>query len=235
MLNATDMLDEEYAGYFGCQPEDLRAEEVTVLAGGPHPLAIAATSRGGLVSSNLVGRDRLAAALGGRSGKELFGQVVLRRLIGILPARDEPWSISEENVLFYCTVESFRPCVGLSSEPVRPDDAFWQEAREGERDFAEEGRKWHVEAAFALYVGSVRVSTAKLIDNGRHHFRAVGVGTDPDYRGRGYAKACVSAVTAWALGRDLVPLYNTQTVNEASVAVAQALGYAEYIWHLDIT
>jgi hypothetical protein len=37
MRCVTEMLDDEYAVYFGCRPEDLRAEGVTVLTSGRHP------------------------------------------------------------------------------------------------------------------------------------------------------------------------------------------------------
>ena len=235
MSEITDMLDEEYAGYFGCRPEDLRAERVAVLTGGRHPLAVAVTRHGGLVSSNLAEREQLAEVLKGCSRHALLQQHMLRRLIGILPVRAKPWSVSEENVLFYCTRETFREYAGATAEPVRPDDSLWQEVRETEREFAEEGKRWHLEAAFAVYVRSARASTAKLIDQGRPPFRAVGISTAPAFRGRGYAKACVSAVTAWALERDLVPLYNTQILNAPSVAVARAIGYTQYSRYLNVT
>jgi len=45
----------------------------------------------------------------------------------------------------------------------------------------------------------------------------------------------VSAVTAWALERGLVPLYNTQTCNPASMAIARPVGYQEYMRYLTVT
>jgi len=234
MGSIIEMLDEEFSRYLGCRPEDLRTRALTVLASGAAPVMIAVTSAGGVVSSSLVERSRLMASVEGCDQSELFGQPTLRRLTGLLPMRRKPWSVGEVNVLYFCTRETFRPCAG-PAEPVRPDDALWEEAREAEREFAEEGKKWHVEAAFAVYVGLVRTSTARLIDQGRHPFRAVGIRTGPEFRRRGYAKACVSAVTAWALERGLVPLYNTQTCNPASMAVARAVGYTEYIRYLIVT
>ena len=234
MGSIIEMLDEEYASYLGCRPEDLRAKGVTVRAGGRAPLTVAVTAAGGIVTSSLPDQGQLGAAVQGCAGRDLLDQVHLRRLMGLLPKRDKPWSVGEVNVLYFCTRETFRPCAG-PAEPVRPDDALWEEAREAEREFAEEGKKWHVEAAFAVYVGLVRTSTARLIDQGRHPFRAVGIRTAPEFRRRGYAEACVSAVTAWALERGLVPLYNTQTCNPASMAVARAVGYTEYIRYLIVT
>lgn len=235
MSEVTDMLDQEYAAAFGCRPSDLRTGWVVALSGGRTPLTVAVTAAGGIVSSTLLDQRQLTAAVQGCAGSDLLDQMHLRRLISRLPSRDRPWSVGEQNVLFYCTRETFRPYAGASAEPVRPDDAFWQEVGETEREFAEGGKKWHVEAAFAVYVGSVRASAARLIEKDHDPFRAVGIGTAPEFRGRGYAKACVSALTVWALERGLVPLYNTQTVNAASVAVARSLGYAEYVRHLSVT
>ena len=235
MSRVTDMLDQEFAPYFGCEPKDLRSGGVVLLARGRAPLTLAVTAAGGIVSSSLLDREQLTAALQGCPGRDLLGQTPLQRLPSLLPSRDKPWNVGEENVLFYCAQETFRPCTEATAEPVRPDDAFWQDVRGTEREFAEVGKTWHVEAAFAVYIGSDRASTAKLINQGRHPFRAVGIATAPEFRGRGYAKACVSALTAWALERDLVPLYNTQTINSASVAVARAVGYSEYIRFLSVT
>ncbi len=234
MGSIIEMLDEEYASYLGCRPEDLRMHGVTARAGGRAPLTAAVTAAGGIVSSALLDHRQLRAAVQACAGSDLLDQVHLRRLIGLLPERDKPWSVGEQNVLYFCTRETFRPCAG-PAEPVRADDAVWEEAREAEREFAEDGKKWHVEAAFAVYVGLVRASTARLIDQGRHPFRAVGIRTVPEFRRRGYAKACVSAVTAWALERGRVPLYNTQTLNVASIAVAQAVGYSEHIRYAQVT
>jgi RimJ/RimL family protein N-acetyltransferase len=182
-----------------------------------------------------LARQQLKAAIQSCAGRDLLDAVHLRRLIARLPARDRPWTVGEENVLFYCTRETFRPYAGVTTEFVRPEDPLWHEARKAEREFAQEGRRWHVEAAFAVYVGSIRASTAKLIDKSHEPFRAVAISTEPAFRRRGYARACVSALTSYALERDLVPLYNTQTINAASVATARAVGYTEYIRYLTVT
>jgi hypothetical protein len=76
----TDLLDEEYAAYLGCKPEDLRAEGVTILTGGRSPLTMALTSSRGLVSSNVIEQGRLTAALKDCDRVALFAQGTLRRL-----------------------------------------------------------------------------------------------------------------------------------------------------------
>jgi len=49
--------------------------------------------------------------------------------------------------------------------------------------------------------------------------------THPDYRGRGYAKQLVSAVTAGIVARGEVPFLTTFTNNAPAIATYEALGY----------
>jgi predicted GNAT family acetyltransferase len=56
----------------------------------------------------------------------------------------------------------------------------------------------------------------------------VGIVTHPAQRGRGYARAVVSAMTAFGLARGAVLRYQTLQANAPAVAIARALGYQEY-------
>lgn len=56
---------------------------------------------------------------------------------------------------------------------------------------------------------------------------AVGVIAHPAARGRGYGRAMVSALTAWALAQGASVHYQTLRANVASVAIARALGYQD--------
>ncbi len=56
---------------------------------------------------------------------------------------------------------------------------------------------------------------------------AVGVIAHSAARGRGYGRAMVSALTAWALARGESVHYQTLRANTASVAIARALGYQD--------
>jgi GNAT superfamily N-acetyltransferase len=56
----------------------------------------------------------------------------------------------------------------------------------------------------------------------------IGVLTHPAHRGRGYGRAVVSSIAAEAHRRGLVPHYRALLTNEASIAVARALGFQEY-------
>jgi GNAT superfamily N-acetyltransferase len=56
----------------------------------------------------------------------------------------------------------------------------------------------------------------------------VGIVTHPTYRGRGYGRAVVSAMTASGLAAGAVVQYRTLADNVASVAIAQALGFQRF-------
>jgi RimJ/RimL family protein N-acetyltransferase len=52
--------------------------------------------------------------------------------------------------------------------------------------------------------------------------------TGEEYRGRGYGKSCVSAVTKAVMDQGRVPLYRVDEHNTASVRTAKSLGYQVY-------
>ena len=56
----------------------------------------------------------------------------------------------------------------------------------------------------------------------------VATATEPDYRGRGYARQAVSAATASALEQGRVPLYIFDADNRTSAFVCRVLGYQRY-------
>jgi GNAT superfamily N-acetyltransferase len=62
----------------------------------------------------------------------------------------------------------------------------------------------------------------------------VGVVTHPAYRGRGYGRAVVSAMTGRALAAGFIVLYQTLLANSASVALATGVGYRQYATHLAV-
>jgi predicted GNAT family acetyltransferase len=57
------------------------------------------------------------------------------------------------------------------------------------------------------------------------YFAEVGVWTEEDYRGRGLARAVVSACTSELLKEGIKPLYIVAEGNVASIRVCGALGY----------
>lgn len=56
----------------------------------------------------------------------------------------------------------------------------------------------------------------------------VGIITHPAYRGQGYGRAVVSAISAYGLDDGLVPRYQALMANQPSIAIARALGFCQY-------
>jgi RimJ/RimL family protein N-acetyltransferase len=62
----------------------------------------------------------------------------------------------------------------------------------------------------------------------------IGVISDPSQRGKGFGKATVSAACVEAMGRGLIPQYQTLKSNAPSLEIARALGFQEYGTRLSI-
>jgi GNAT superfamily N-acetyltransferase len=60
------------------------------------------------------------------------------------------------------------------------------------------------------------------------------VTTHPDFRGRGFGSATVSAVVERALGEGKTLLYQTLEANLGAVGVARKVGYEQYATHLAV-
>jgi GNAT superfamily N-acetyltransferase len=79
-----------------------------------------------------------------------------------------------------------------------------------------------------------RLVAAGTLTPWRDRFWHVGIVTHPGYRGRGYGRAVVSAMTRYALGRGWLLHYQTLLANAPSVAIARSLGYRQHAQTLAI-
>lgn len=165
------------------------------------PLVVIRADSGNVLSALLSnhldeGREYLFAA------KEQRASVLKRCLI--------TW---DENYSLIYTVDqaSFRPdsrhpvekvVPVLSSAEVKEDRFPRFEIRDGESVIAAAGTNWC-----------------------SPHFAEVGVWTQEGYRGRGLAKAVVSACTSELLKERIKPLYIVTESNAASIRICEALGY----------
>jgi len=67
----------------------------------------------------------------------------------------------------------------------------------------------------------------------KHHdqwAREIAVGTDPEHRGRGYARMLVAQAARDIIASGKVPLYRHEAGNAASVRVADATGFPDRGW-----
>lgn len=79
---------------------------------------------------------------------------------------------------------------------------------------------------FGCYSGEQLAAAGMLRAAGT--LRQIGIVTHPAFRGQGYGRAVVSAMTATALREGTSPHYQTLAANVASRAIARALGFTEY-------
>lgn len=77
---------------------------------------------------------------------------------------------------------------------------------------------------YRVYAGDVPVSSCSLIW-ASDRFAEVAVATRDDYRGRGFGKAAVAAMTRSVLASGVRPLYVVSEQNVPSLRLAEALGY----------
>jgi RimJ/RimL family protein N-acetyltransferase len=107
------------------------------------------------------------------------------------------------NLIYTVDEESFRPDVRFPGDKVAKKDGFPRfEIGDREGVIAAAGTNWC-----------------------SPYFAEVGVWTQEDCRGRGLAKAVVSACTAELLKEGIKPLYIVAEGNAASIRVCEALGY----------
>jgi GNAT superfamily N-acetyltransferase len=86
---------------------------------------------------------------------------------------------------------------------------------------------WEQPPVFGCFVGEEIVAAGTLHPWGEG-ILGVGIITHPAHRGQGYARAVVSAMTAYGLAQGAILRYQTLQANVASVAVARTLGYQQY-------
>jgi GNAT superfamily N-acetyltransferase len=73
-----------------------------------------------------------------------------------------------------------------------------------------------------------RLVAAGTLAPWREGFWHVGIVTHPGYRGRGYGRAVVSAISRYGFGRGCLLHYQTLLANAPSVAIARLLGYRQH-------
>jgi GNAT superfamily N-acetyltransferase len=83
-------------------------------------------------------------------------------------------------------------------------------------------------------VAGARLVAAGTLAPWRDRFWHVGIVTHPGYRGRGYGRAVVSAMTRYGLGHGWLLHYQTLLANAPPVAIARSLGYRQHAQTLAI-
>lgn len=101
------------------------------------------------------------------------------------------------------------------------EDLTSQERRDiwnRKKDEVEQGRQ------YVIIINHKIVSYCKVSDIDYGGGNLV-VWTSPEYRGRGYGKAVVSAATKWCLENNVLPVYWVDETNKASLNLAKNIGF----------
>jgi GNAT superfamily N-acetyltransferase len=132
--------------------------------------------------------------------------------------------------LGYADASDFRPAPTMGTRPLTDLDlpALRRLADAcGPTAWAHSGIDPARPPVFGCLVDEV-LAAAGMLEPWGARLRHVGILTHPGYRGRGYGKAVVSAMTAHGLAAGGVLQYRTLQANLPSVGIARALGFQRF-------
>jgi RimJ/RimL family protein N-acetyltransferase len=227
-------VDEFWAGYFGCSPEDLHEPRTLVL---PH--------------AALVGYDDVLAFRHGPacivSVPESVPQREREKLRDAPPDRAfdpdvlaksfEVWreQVSAPAWLGLCGPTGFRPASSSARILGEGDsDALGGLAEtSGEAAWSASEFRLRRDPVFGLFHEEELVACSGYVDMDGV-LACVRILVHPRHSGKGCAKAAASAAMEHAFGRDLVPLWRAPASNEAAIAVARSLGFRCHAFTIDV-
>lgn len=133
----------------------------------------------------------------------------------------------------YATMTTTQTIQSTPSMKVRQLDIHDQAALDelrlicGERGWTHGGGHFSLQPVIGVFANYELVAVANytLWNSSIAHIAVI---THPRYRGRGYGKAAVHAITATAIERGLIPQYRTLFTHQAAIAVGRAAGFQEY-------
>jgi RimJ/RimL family protein N-acetyltransferase len=220
-------IDQYWATFFGCALEALKHSEpaLTISAGSPGLFAFMNSS-----SRVYALAPGLSLDLGRRLTALCLCDSDVTQAAQHLLADYNPLYLYGPAQVLYCSSETFRSGQEADSRPLTLDD---QDAIE--RFCTQVGAlEWKVHdvsrwpQVFGIFADKQLVSTAAVQVWG-DVIGAISVVTLPAYRNRGYAQAITRAATRWMLEEtSLIPQYDAELRNAASLRVARAVGYQPY-------
>lgn len=219
-------IDQYWADFLGCTVAELHSAQTTVVYSEHSPGLFCLTTGSSRVLSIHSDLEGCVSAVSWPQNGQLNGHTVHDFLapFGRITESYGPGKV------FYCTPGSFLPGDEQSSRALTPDDQPYIEEFAHIMGWSQllplDVYPW-VHPVGILQDGRLASMTAVLIWG--DVIGAIMVGTLPEYRNRGYARAVVRSATRWMLEETgLIPQYDTAVSNLASLQIAQDLGYQPY-------
>jgi GNAT superfamily N-acetyltransferase len=219
-----------WAAHLGCSEVHLAQPSTSVVRNGPD----LASFRGATVMFRPPAcvlavpadwYDPVASRVGHRPPAEVFDVMLLRQVFGT--AVDQ---VIGPAWLGYADASDFRPAPTMGTRLLTDQDLAALErlaAACGPTAWEHSGIDPARPPVFGCFDGEV-LAAAGMLERWGDRLLQVGIVTHPDYRGRGYGKAVVSAMAAHGLATGGVLQYRTLQANLASVGIAQALGFQRF-------
>jgi GNAT superfamily N-acetyltransferase len=221
---------EFWAAHLGCSLDQLAQPSTSVVPNGPD----LASFRGATVMLRPPAcvlavpadwYDPVARSIGHRPPVEVFDPHLLRQLFGA--AVDQ---VIGPAWLGYADASDLRPAPTMGTRLLTDQDLPELQrlaAACGPVAWEHSGIDPARPPVFGCFAGEV-LAAAGMLERWGDRLLQVGIVTHPGYRGRGYGKAVVSAMTAHGLAAGGVVQYRTLQANFPSVGIARALGFRRF-------
>jgi GNAT superfamily N-acetyltransferase len=169
--------------------------------------------------------EPVASRVGHRPPSEVFDTAVLRQVFGAAVDRvvGPAW-------LGYADASDVRPAARMGTRLLTGQDLPELQrlaAACGPTAWEHSGIDPARPPVFGCFAGEV-LAAAGMLERWGDRLWQVGIVTHPGYRGRGYGKAVVSAMTAHGLAIGGVLQYRTLQANLPSIGIARALGFQRF-------
>jgi GNAT superfamily N-acetyltransferase len=219
-----------WAAHLGCSEVQLAQPHTSVVRNGPD----LASYRGATVVFRppacvlAVPADwyePVATRIGRRPPAAVFDVILLQQVFGAAVDRviGPAW-------VGYADGSDFRPAPTRGTRPLTDQDLPELQrlaAACGPTAWEHSGIDPARPPVFGCFAGDM-LAAAGMLERWGDQLLHVGIVTHPNYRGRGYGKAVVSAMTAHGLAAGGVVQYRTLQANLPSVGIAQALGFQRF-------
>lgn len=220
-------LDRYWANFPGYSTKSYHNSKTTILSSHSFPGLFAFATSNSLVFSVKASLDqevaeKLSVEFGCREA--LFVEQVICHLFLY-----NPKEVYGPAQVFYCSSSSFKPGEEGQSRKLTLTDRKHIEnfrTRMGRLDWRL--GELNCPCVFGIFCDQELVSVAAVRVWG-NLIGEVFVDTLPDYRNRGYAHTLVRVATRWILEEtSLIPQYDAELINPASLRIAHAVGYQYY-------